>query len=654
MIPELGQLCLVLALMMSLLQAAVPLLARWSHPHSLLHLTKPIATGVFLLITAAFTALLVSFAVSDFSVLLVVLHSHSAKPLLYKIVGTWGNHEGSMLLWMWVLSASGFLVALTRAQDTQLKGITLAVLGALGAGLLAFILFTSNPFIRVFPSPLDGEDLNPILQDIGLAFHPPTLYVGYVGFGVAFAYAIAGLWLKRIDSNWARTVQPWILLPWSFLTLGIAGGSWWAYRELGWGGWWFWDPVENVSLLPWLTGTALLHSNRVLERRGQLARWVVLLAILTFTLSLIGTFIVRSGLITSVHAFASDPARGMFILAYIGVVSGLALWMYGARVNHIAANTSMQIISRNGFILINNLILVAAAAVVLFAILYPLALELLGLPAISIGPAYFNRTVLPLCAVLPVLCALAPLMGWDATSLHQLRRLCLTLGPSLLAAAIIGLALFSPLSALGMVGMALTAWLAYGSWYALRRLRTAQLRLTSSQGIRQIASIIAHFGFAIFILGMTTTGLMKQTYDLPLTPDAPMVAGAYTLELVGVERHAQHTYESRIARFDIRKNGQAITTLAPELRSYTVRGMQTSEAALYSTPWRDLYLVLGEANVAQGGKESRLGIRLYVTPGQQLIWIGFILAGVAGLLALFVAFSSRSPVKDSSCAVYPS
>jgi cytochrome c-type biogenesis protein CcmF len=639
MIPELGQLCLVLAFLVSVMQGGVPLMARWNKPHGLLYLTKPMATVVFFLITCAFAALVVSYAVSDFSVLSVVLNSNSAKPLLYKIVGAWGNHEGSMLLWMWVLSASGFLVAFLRARDGELKGLTLAILGMISAGFLAFILFTSNPFLRVFPAPMNGEDLNPILQDIGLALHPPTLYVGYVGFGVVFAYAMAGLLLKRIDSAWAREVHLWIMIPWSFLTLGIGAGSWWAYRELGWGGWWFWDPVENVSLLPWLVGAALFHSNMVLERRNQLGRWVVLLAILAFTMSLVGTFIVRSGLITSVHAFASDPARGLFILAYIGVVSGVALLVYG--LNNTQKTPPVALLSRSGFILINNLLLLVGAATILIAILYPLGLELAGLPSVSVGAPYFNATFLPLTAALPLLAALAPLMAWDQTSFAQLKASLKALLPALAVGVVISLALFSPIDAFGVIGLMLAAVLLFGTVQYLRRASRAQVRLFSVIGLRHAASAMSHVGLAVFVLGMVFTGLLKQTHEMPLSAKEPMVMGEYTLRLVGAVREERDNYVARRASLEVSRAGRVITTLSPELRYYPVRAMQTTEAALYSTPLRDIYAVIGESSYGTKGEQATLGVRLYVSPAQQFVWLGFILAAAGGFIACLASLYRR-------------
>ncbi len=624
MIPELGQLCLVMALLLSVLQGGVPLLQKIAGMHRVSALTRPLATLCFMLVATAFAALVHAYAFSDFSVLNVVLNSHTAKPMLYKIVGSWGNHEGSMLLWMLVLATCGFVVAYARTPNRELQHTTLAVLGAISAGFLAFIVFTSNPFLRVWPIPANGEDLNPLLQDIGLAFHPPTLYIGYVGFGVVFAYAIAGMLANRIDRDWAKQVQPWILFPWSALTLGIGAGAWWAYRELGWGGWWFWDPVENVSLLPWLAGTALLHSNMVLERRGTLGRWVALLSILTFSLSLIGTFIVRSGLITSVHAFASDPTRGVFILGYIVLVTGIALAIY-ARCRFGDSGT-VRLLSRSGLILINNLLLLAAAATVLLAILYPLGLQLLGQQSVSVGPDYFNATFLPIAAPLLVLAAIAPLLPWDRALPSQVMAHAKALAPALMVAAIIGLAIGSPSMLMVMGGAALSFWLGWGSLrYLHRQMRTRRVRL------RQLGSFTAHLGLAVLVLGITLSALLKETYEAPIERNKPLQFGSFTLQLDEVMKRPEHNYMVRRARFTVFENGTALTRLAPELRDYPVRSMQTTEAALHSTPWRDIYLVLGETPDTKG---TTLGVRMYVTPGQQLIWFGFVMAALGGSLSL--------------------
>lgn len=637
MIAELGQLCLCAAFLLAILQASMPLVQRLAKPHALMPLVRPLATTYFMLVSSAFAALVYSYAVSDFSVLNVLLNSHTQKPTLYKIVGAWGNHEGSMLLWAWILSAYGFALAYLRWRDPALTQTALSVMGVIAAGLLAFILFTSNPFLRVYPVPLEGEDLNPLLQDIGLSFHPPTLYVGYVGFAVVFCFALAGLMRNAIDRNWARAVQPFILLPWAFLTLGIGAGSWWAYRELGWGGWWFWDPVENVALLPWLIGTALLHANMVLARRGQLGQWVVLLAILAFAMALVGTFIVRSGLITSVHAFASDPTRGVFILAYVALTTGWGLALYATKPMHPAAPVNLA--SRSGLMLMGNAILVAAAFTILIAILYPLFLALVGAPSVSVGAPYFNATFLPLTAPLLILAALGPLLPWDRFTRSQMIARARSLLPALLAATVVALALANQHVLLVLAGFALAAWLLWGCAVALRRAVRAQ-SLVSARGARQLASVAAHAGIGVLALGITATALFKQTYEAPLVASKPLHFGDFTLSLVEATRTEEHNYVTRRATFRITHHGQRITELSPELRYYPARDMQTTEAALYSTPLRDIYLVIGDAPAAADGT-PQLGVRMYVTPGQQWVWLAFLLIGGGGLLALAGSWGER-------------
>ena len=615
MIPEIGHFALVLALGVSLLLALSPFLSRSS-----VHLVKPCATVLFVLVTVSFATLVQSYVESDFSVINVVQNSHSLKPLLYKITGAWGNHEGSMLLWMLVLSFFGFLVAFLRAEDVELKRITLHVHGLISAGFLLFILYTSNPFWRMFPPALEGEDLNPLLQDIGLAFHPPTLYVGYVGYGIVFAYAIAGLIRGKIDAAWARAVKPWLGITWAALTLGIGAGSWWAYRELGWGGWWFWDPVENVSLMPWLAGGALLHSNLVLERRGQLGKWVVLLAILTFSLSLIGTFIVRSGLITSVHAFASDPARGLFILAYIVAVTGGGLTLYALR--NFTTTAPIKLLSRSGFILMNNLLLLTAAGTILLATLYPLILELLGLPPVSVGAPYFNMTFLPLTAPLLVLAAMAPLMAWDGATKTQVMALLKSVLLPIFGTACIVLLLFTHDLWLFLSGLTLVALLVASTTRYFRKSRNAF-------SLRHLASMVGHAGLAVFAFSITITSLTREVYEAPRVGSTPIVFGDYVVTPLAAEKLQEANYITRRGTFNI-SYGNTNITLQPEIRYYPVRDMTTSEAALSSTPLRDIYLVMGES-----GKDG-VGIRMYVTPAQQFVWLGFILIGASGVLS-FVA-----------------
>jgi cytochrome c-type biogenesis protein CcmF len=633
MTAEFGHFSLILALMVALLQALTPLLARFVTPAAI-RLVKPAAAMQCLLIATAFLALIACYVASDFSVLNVVENSHSAKPLIYKITGAWGNHEGSMLLWVLVLSIFGFLVAWLKAEDVELKFLTLSISGLIAAGFLVFILLTSNPFWRVFPPALEGEDLNPLLQDIGLAFHPPTLYVGYVGYGIVFAYAIAGLIRGRIDGAWARAVKPWLGITWSALTLGIAAGSWWAYRELGWGGWWFWDPVENVSLLPWLVGGALLHSNLVLEKRGQLGRWVVLLAILTFSLSLMGTFIVRSGLITSVHAFASDPTRGLFILAYLGVVTGGALTLYALR--SLPAAAPITLLSRSGFILFNNLLLLTAAGTILLATLYPIILELLGLPTVSVGAPYFNSTFLPLTAPLLILAAFAPLLAWDAATRPQLLALVKAAILPVLAASFLVLLLVDRDAGLFVIGASLSALLIVGVVrYVMKTRRSGGLRLP------HLASAVGHTGLALLALAITATSLGRETYEKPVVDNASFTFGDYQLEMVRAEKKPGVNYETRMATFRLTRDGDFVTELTPEIRYYPVRGMTTSEAAIYSRPWRDIYLVMGESTL--GGKATaNIGVRMYVTPFQQILWLGFILIGASGALSFLGALRRRN------------
>ena len=628
MTAEFGHFALILALMVALVQALAPLLQRYVTPAAI-HLVKPAAAMQAMLIGTAFLALIACYATSDFTVLNVVQNSHSAKPFLYKITGAWGNHEGSMLLWVFVLSIFGFLVAWLKAEDAQLKFLTLSVAGLISAGFLIFILLTSNPFWRVFPPAPEGEDLNPLLQDIGLAFHPPTLYVGYVGYGIVFAYAIAGLLRGRIDAGWARAVKPWLGITWAALTLGIAAGSWWAYRELGWGGWWFWDPVENVSLLPWLAGGALLHSNLVLEKRGGLSRWVALLAILTFSLSLIGTFIVRSGLITSVHAFASDPERGLFILGYLGVVTGGALALYALR--GLPASEPVKLLSRSGFLLLNNLLLITAAGTILLATLYPIILELLGLPSVSVGAPYFNSTFLPLTAPLLILAAFAPLMAWDGVTRPQILTLLKAALLPILISSFLVLLLVEHDHGLFLIGASLAALLAANVLrYARKSIKSGGLRLP------QLASIIGHMGLALFALALTATSLGRETYEQPAVGAAPIQFGAYQLQMVKAEKLPGPNYETRKATFRITRHGEFIAELAPEIRHYPVRGMTTSEAAIHSRPWRDLYLVMGESTLGDT-QEPAIGLRMYVTPFQQILWLGFLMIGVSGLVSFLAA-----------------
>lgn len=644
MIAELGHFALILAFALTLLATGTPALARMHPP-----LTRIMPVFAFLqlmLLTLSFSALIHCYAVSDFSVVNVALNSHSDKPLLYKITGAWGNHEGSMLLWVWVLAFYGVAIALKRTADRDLQERTLCIHALIMSGFLAFILATSNPFIRQFPPAMQGNDLNPLLQDIGLALHPPMLYLGYVGFGIVFSYAIAALWRGRIDSAWARETQPWILLAWSSLTLGIALGSWWAYRELGWGGWWFWDPVENVSLLPWFAGTALLHSNLVLERRNILGGWVLLLAIACFAMSLIGTFIVRSGLIMSVHAFASDPLRGNFILLYIMCVVGGALLLYACkRVG--SPRTDIPLFSRVGGILVNNIFLLTLTATILLAILTPLILTLMKLPSITVGAPYFNTVFFPLAAPLVLLAGLGPLMPWQRITRQQWWD---RISPLLMFAAAGAIAAFMIADRhllLAMTGAAFSSWLVSATvWHGIRRFHAIPAiedeplrRRLRRFPLHPLGTIVAHLGLGILCAAITLSALGKERYEATLPPSGELVFGEYRLRVAEARRDHVDNYLTSRARFIVSHHGRDVSELTPEIRFYPARGMETSEAAIDSNLWRDVYLVMGHSDTGSGGTRT-IGVRLYVTPGMTFLWIGFTLIAAGGGLSLLARLFS--------------
>jgi len=625
MIGIMGDVCLMLALSMALVQTLSVGLSRRT-PRSL-RLVQPASLAQCLFILAAFFLLMAGYAVSDFSLLNVVLNSHSAKPFIYKLSATWGNHEGSMLLWMLVLSGFGWLAGRGNTSRALRDGM-LCAQGLLAAGLLLFILISSNPFVVIDPAPADGQGLNPLLQDIGLALHPPMLYLGYVGFGIVFAFALAGMWQQRIDRDWARTIHPWIALSWGCLSIGIGLGSWWAYRELGWGGWWFWDPVENVSLLPWLAGLALLHANRVLMVRDQFAQWTLLLAILCFTLSLIGTFIVRSGLLISVHSFASDPARGLFILAYVVLIVGAALALY-ARFQPPARET-LSLWSRQGFILLNSLLLLAATATILLAILYPIMLQLFNQPSITVGPPYFNQTVLPLLAPLILLAAVAPFLLWQGRA-----RIRHALIPMAGISAVIGILTFALLdhnTLLSAAGIALAAWLAVGTllWFLRQRRQAGGVRP------HHWAMIIAHGGAAVFVAALTLSALQKSTYEQAMRAGERAQLGEYELVFMQERLREGSNYVSRSAQVRLFHDGDEIATLEPEIRHYPIRNMQTAEAAIASTAFRDIYISAGLQT-----EPELLGFTLHINPAISWLWLGFLLMGAGGLVSAYTYRRSR-------------
>ena len=637
MIAELGHFALILALLVAIVQATLPLYGAQKGHAGLVALAGPTSLMQLLCVAVAFGALTQAYIVSDFTLVNVVENSHSAKPLLYKISGVWGNHEGSMLLWVLILALFGGEVAAFGGNLTAgLKARVLSVQAMIAVGFLAFSLFTSNPFERVFPPPLNGNDLNPLLQDPGLAFHPPMLYLGYVGFSIAFAFAVAALIEGRVDGAWARWVRPWTLAAWTFLTGGIALGSWWAYYELGWGGWWFWDPVENVSFMPWLLGTALLHSAIVVEKRDALKVWTILLAILTFSLSLIGTFIVRSGLLTSVHAFATDPERGLFILILLAIAIGGSLTLFAVRAPALKAGGLFSPISREGGLVLNNLLLATATATVFLGTLYPLFLEAFGGGKVTVGAPFFNATFVPIMLPLVAAMGVGPLLAWKRADLAGvLGRLKLAFA----ATAVVALAFLywrSEGPVMAIVGMAAAAWLFTSVLVELAE-RTQLFRQPLSHSLKRALNLprsaygmsLAHAGLAIAIAGMTASAAWKEEAIQVLRPGESVDLGGYSYQLQGVAQVRGPNYRAEQGRFLVTRDGEEVALLTPERRVYDVGNRPTTEAGIHTTGLADLYTVVGEPD-GKGGWT----VRLYHEPLVPWIWAGAIVMVLGGLTSL--------------------
>ena len=633
MIPEFGHFVLILALGVSLLQALVPVVGYVRRDVRLMSFSASAAQAAFFLVLASYFALSWSFVHNDFSVGYVAANSHSQLPLMYRLSAVWGAHEGSLLLWMLMLSGWGCAVSVFNARlSREISALVLATLGAIGVAFLLFMLITSNPFGRVFPVPTEGRDLNPLLQYPGLVVHPPMLYMGYVGFSVAFAFAIAALITGKLDGAWARWTRPWTTTAWLFLTMGITLGSWWAYNELGWGGWWFWDPVENASFMPWLVGTALIHSLAVTEKRGLLKSWTVLLAILAFALSLLGTFLVRSGVIVSVHAFASDPERGVFILGFLCVVVGSALALYAWRAPRLASTGEFSISSREGLLLLNNVFLVAAAGAVLLGTLYPLFVDALGIGKISVGPPYFNMVFLPLFLPLLLLVGFSGEIGWKRAHWRQaLQRL---KWPALVAALMAALLPFAMQGTSGIRvagGTLLATWvLAGGGLEIIHRVRAKRDRLA---GLRSIprgvwGMTMAHLGLGFWLLGVTYVSLFSVEKDVRLGPGQSADIGAYRFELEAVNRSKGANFDTDIGAVKVWRGDALMAELAPEKRFYPSQRMAMTEAAVDHTPLRDLYVSLGEP--LEGGDWA---VRLYYKPMMRLVWFGGVLMFLGGILA---------------------
>ncbi|MFI4999404.1 MAG: heme lyase CcmF/NrfE family subunit [Reyranellales bacterium] len=637
MIPELGHFALILALAVALVQATLPLLGAARGDGRLMALASTAALTQAFLVILAFGALTQAYVTSDFSVANVVANSHSAKPLLYKISGVWGNHEGSMLLWALILAIFGASVAIFGANlPDSLRARVLAVQAWIGVGFLAFLLFTSNPFERVFPAPPDGNGLNPLLQDPGLAFHPPLLYLGYVGFSVTYAFAIAALLEGRVDVAWARWVRPWTLAAWCFLTLGIALGSWWAYYILGWGGFWFWDPVENASLMPWLAGTALLHSAIVVEKRDALKSWTVLLAILAFSLSLLGTFLVRSGVLTSVHAFAQDPARGMFILGFLLAVTGGGLALYAWRAPHLQGGGLFQAISREGALILNNLLLCTLAATVLLGTLYPLFLDLVTGNKVSVGPPFFNATFVPICAPLFAALCVGPYLGWKRAELWPaLVRLRMAFVVALFAAFVAGSAVDSH-ATLAAVAFGFGVWLIVGSLIEFTdRLRLGDapwaetVRRFKATPRASIGMTISHAALGVVVLGAVATAAWHLEFIGTMKIGERAAFAGFVVTLEKVEEVKGPNYIAERATLGVTSAGKPYTTMTPERRLFLVQRRQVAETAIHTNGLRDFYVTLGEGDAAKGWV-----IRMYYNPLAPWIWLGAAMCALGGFVSL--------------------
>ena len=625
MIPEFGHYALILAFCIAIIQGTLPLVGAHQSRREWILLARPAAHAVFLLLAIAFVILAWSFYSNDFSVLYVAEHSNSQMPVMYRLGAVWGGHEGSLLLWVFLLSTWTFLVAqLSKALDEFMVARVIGVLGLVTTGLLLFVIATSNPFERLLPAAQDGRSLNPLLQDPGLVFHPPMLYMGYVGFSVAFAFAIASLLSGRLDAAWARWSRPWTTAAWVFLTLGIALGSWWAYYELGWGGWWFWDPVENASFIPWLVGTALLHSLAVTEKRGGFKSWTVLLAITAFSLSLLGTFLVRSGVLTSVHAFATDPTRGVFILIFLVLVVGSSLTLYAWRAPKSALGGKFSLTSRETFILLGNVFLVVSAASVLLGTLYPLLIDALHLGKISVGPPYFNSVFVPIMIPLLVLMGIGPWTSWkNSNLLDVIKRLWIAALVAVIAAALIPFAMgeFTWLSSLGFL---LAFWVISSGVLQIIRQAKAGKPTRSFIGMQ-----VAHLGIAVFTIGVTMVGTYQEEKDVRMLAGESVSVGGYDIQLQGVSPVPGPNYKAMQGTFLLTRNGKLEATMYPEKRSYFSSTMPMTEAAIDASLTRDIYVSLGEEL-----DDKAWAVRVYYKPFVDWIWGGCVLMALGGLLAM--------------------
>ncbi|MFG0380714.1 heme lyase CcmF/NrfE family subunit [Pseudomonas sp. zbq_18] len=641
MIPELGHVALILALCLAIVLATVPLIGAWLGDRQWMGLAQPAAWGQFAMLAFSFACLTWAFMVDDFSVAYVANNSNSALPWYYKFSAVWGAHEGSLLLWALILAGWTFAVAIfSRQLPEVMLARVLAVMGMISIGFLLFMIVTSNPFERLLvDTPADGRDLNPLLQDFGLIVHPPMLYMGYVGFSVAFAFAIAALLGGKLDAAWARWSRPWTIVAWAFLGVGIALGSWWAYYELGWGGWWFWDPVENASFMPWLVGTALIHSLAVTEKRGVFKSWTVLLAIAAFSLSLLGTFLVRSGVLTSVHAFANDPERGVFILIFLLIVVGSSLALFAVRAPVVKSQIGFALWSRETFLLANNLVLVVAASMILLGTLYPLVLDALTGAKLSVGPPYFNALFVPLMGLLMLVLAVGVLVRWKDTPVKWLRGM---LTPVLIGAVVLG---FVASWVFGDFHWSVLAVFLLAFWVLLAGVRDLLDKCRHKgliKGVRSLSSSywgmqMAHLGIAVCAIGVVLVSHSSAERDLRLAPGESLELGGYVFVFEGAKHFEGPNFTSDKGTVRVLEDGEEVAVLHPEKRLYTVQQMPMTEAGIDAGFTRDLYVALGEPL-----ENGAWAVRVHIKPYVRWIWLGALMMGLGGLLA---AFDPRYRVK---------
>ncbi len=633
MLPEIGQFSLILSLFFAISLALVPLLGYWKNNQLLLATARPLTFIMSTLVLMSFIVLSLSFLMDDFSVLYVSQTSNSQLPIYYKFSALWGGHEGSLLLWVLVLCGWSSAVALKiRNLPEDIGPVVLAILGMVCSGFLSFLIFTSSPFIRLLPdSPIDGGDLNPLLQDFGLIVHPPVLYMGYVGFSVAFAFAVAALITGNLNAAWARWARPWTTASWAFLTLGITLGSWWAYYELGWGGWWFWDPVENASFMPWLAGTALLHSLAVTEKRGVFKSWTVLLAIFTFSLSLLGAFLVRSGVLTSVHSFAADPTRGIFILVLLLIFVGGSLLLYAIRAVQVRSSVSFGVTGREAWLLLNNILLTVLTLTVLLGTLYPLLFDALGLGKISVGAPYFNSVFTPIALLLIVFMGVGPLSKWHNTKLNVFLLPCII---SMVVSVLISGSLFYAydLGLLAWLSLSIAFWvvcLSFSDWFSKVSVGTKGIIPRARQLPRNYyGMLLAHLGIVVSLVGVVLVSINSQESMVRLSPGEQTSVAGYEFRFDRLEQVQGPNYVSDKAQFTAYKNGQVVALLYPEKRLFNARQQVMTEAALDAGFTRDLYISLGEKLDGDSW-----GVRVYVKSFVRWIWLGGLLMMVGGLLA---------------------